>query len=115
MDNRPSKNNRKRRKNLIDRDSRLINDKLYSIIDNYFAKFLAIKDRIRENNNFIYWYVKNVLTVDNAILQNSNYKDYLNRFKAELSNILLHNNRDRIDLIDSILKKILKSIIFFRK
>ena len=89
-------------------ESEYINNKL----NNYFILYSSLKDHIKNNNNYIYKFIINYITINKIIIKNSNY----NKITNDLINLLNNNEniyKDNINndlLFNQIVIKIINSI-----
>lgn len=81
-------------------------------LNEYFDLYSSLKDKIKENNNYIYKIIASYIKSKNIIIKNSNYLNYIDyfikNFKSD-KNIYLNAINDDL-LLDNIVKRIISSI-----
>src|SRR5271170_5486672 len=87
-----------------------IRSKMHLLINTYYDYYISIKDQLHINNQLIYQYVTDYISTNNIIINNKNYSEYLSRFNKELDKIIKTTEKNKFDLLDNILTRILKSI-----
>lgn len=79
---------------------------------NYFNLYSSLKDKLKENNNYIYKYIINYITINKIIIKNSNYEQIIDILLNLLVNDvnIYTDNKNNYLLFNQILIKIVNSI-----
>lgn len=81
-------------------------------LSKYFDLYSSLKDKLQENNNYVYKFIINYINNNNILIKNSNYEYYIDFFINNLKNdenIYLNAINDDL-LFEDVIKRIINSI-----